>query len=114
MVTCDQRDRNLTEFKRYPCLIVEILSPTTEAFDRGDKFADYRQLETLQEYVLINSARFSVECFRRNAEGLWVLHPYSQGEEIHLNSVNFCCSTVNLYEDVLIGDNTLIEGDRKS
>ena len=102
MVTCDERDRNSSYFKRYPCLIVEVLSPTTEAFDRGNKFADYRQLETLQEYILIHPAQLSVECFRRNSEGLWVLHPYTDGE-VHLASVNFRCPIVDLYEDVVIG-----------
>ncbi|HEY9735093.1 MAG TPA: Uma2 family endonuclease [Trichocoleus sp.] len=51
MVTCDERDRTFDYFKRYPCLIVEVLSEATEAFDQGDKFADYRHLESLQEYV---------------------------------------------------------------
>ena len=101
MVTCDERDRTPDDFKRYPCLIVEVLSPKTQAFDRGDKFADYRTLETLQEYVLVNQERVSVECFRRNAEGLWVLYPYSTGDEIQLTSVDFSCPIAALYEDVL-------------
>ncbi|WP_431193322.1 Uma2 family endonuclease [Trichocoleus desertorum] len=54
IVTCDERDRSFSDFVRYPCLLVEVLSDTTEAFDRGDKFADYRQLESLQEYVLVS------------------------------------------------------------
>lgn len=41
MVTCEQRDRTADDFKRYPCLVVEVLSPTTETFNRGGKFADY-------------------------------------------------------------------------
>jgi Uma2 family endonuclease len=73
MVTCDQRDQETPAYKRFPCLIVEVLSNSTEAFDRGDKFADYQALESLQEYVLINTRRQRVECFRRNHEGLWVL-----------------------------------------
>ena len=101
MITCDERDRTPDDFKRYPCLIVEVLSPTTQAFDRGDKFADYRTLETLQEYVLVNQEKLSVECFRRNEEGRWVLYPYTEGEEIHLASVNFRCPIAALYEDVL-------------
>lgn len=101
MVTCDERDRTPDDFKRYPCLIVEVLSPTTQAFDRGDKFADYRTIETLQEYVLINQERVNVECFVRNSEGRWVLYPYSAGEEIQLMSVNFTCAIAALYEDVL-------------
>ncbi|MBW4576152.1 MAG: Uma2 family endonuclease [Aphanothece sp. CMT-3BRIN-NPC111] len=100
MVTCDERDRNPEDFKRYPCLIVEVLSPTTGAFDRGDKFADYRTLDTLQEYVLINQERVSVECFRRNEEGRWVLYPYGEGEEVYLASVDFRCAIAALYEDV--------------
>lgn len=43
--------------KRFPCLIVEVLSNSTEAFDQGDKSADYQTLESLQEYVLINTKR---------------------------------------------------------
>nr|WP_199296070.1 Uma2 family endonuclease [Trichocoleus sp. FACHB-591] len=47
IVTCDERDRAFNNFVCYPCLIVEVLSDTTKAFDRVDKFADYRQLESL-------------------------------------------------------------------
>ena len=101
-VSCDERDKNADEdFIRYPRLIVEVLSPTTAAFDRGDKFADYRTSESLQEYVLINQERVSVECFRRNAEGLWVLYPYTQGQEVQFASVNFSCAIETLYEDAI-------------
>jgi Uma2 family endonuclease len=102
-VSCDERDSvSLNEdFISYPRLIVEVLSPTTAAFDRGDKFADYRTLETLEEYVLINQDRIQVECFRRNSERLWVLHPYTRGSEIHLATVDFRCEIEALYEDVV-------------
>ena len=112
MVTCDARDKNFTYFKRYPCLILKVLSPTTEAFDRGNKFADYRRLETLQEYVLINPETMSVECFRRNSEGFWVLYSYGEGEEVRLASVNFAVAIANLYEDVPLGDDSVSNGDR--
>ena len=105
MVTCDERDRAFPNHKKYPCLIVEVLSPKTEAFDRGDKFADYQQLQSLQEYVLISQKRQRVECFRRNAEGFWVLQTYNQGSEIHLASIDFRTSIDSLYEDVTFGDN---------
>jgi Uma2 family endonuclease len=48
-----------------PTLIVEVLSPTTEAYDRGDKFTSYRQLESQQEYVLIAQDRPHVEVYAR-------------------------------------------------
>ena len=89
-------------YKRFPCLIVEVLSNSTEAFDRGDKFADYQTLESLQEYVLINTKRQRVECFRRNEQGLWVLQSYtSEHQSFRLNSVDFEETMAALYEDVV-------------
>lgn len=107
MVTCDARDRAFQNHKKYPSLIVEVLSQKTEAFDRGDKFTDYQQLETLQEYVLISQKRQRIECFRRNAEGFWVLQTYNQGSEINLASIDFRTSIDTLYEDVIFGNNEL-------
>lgn len=103
MVTCDERDREFDYFKKYPCLIIEVLSESTEAFDRGKKFADYRHLESLQEYVLISPDRMNTECFRRNEEGFWVLYPDAEGEQVHLASVDFKCSMAEIYEDVILG-----------
>ena len=105
MVTCDERDKAFQSFKKYPSLIVEVLSKGTEGFDRGDKFADYQELETLQEYVLIGQKRQRVECFRRNAEGLWVLQSYTQDSEVYLASVDFRVSMDAIYEDVVFGGN---------
>lgn len=69
-VTCDPRDQESTNYKQFPKLIVEVLSDSAEAFDRGDKFAHYQALESLQEYVLINTRHQRVECFRRSESGL--------------------------------------------
>ncbi|MBF2008782.1 MAG: Uma2 family endonuclease [Chlorogloeopsis fritschii C42_A2020_084] len=102
MVTCDARDREFEYFKCHPKLIVEVLSDSTEAFDRGKKFADYRHLESLQEYVLISQDTMSVECFRRNEKGRWELYPYEKGEEVHLASVDFWCEIEAIYEDVVL------------
>lgn len=101
MVTCDPRDRESPLEKRFPCLIVEVLSDSTEAFDRGDKFADYQSLESLQEYVLISSKRPRVECFRRNAAGLWVLQFYTDPQTpFRLETLGFEDQVALLYEDV--------------
>jgi Uma2 family endonuclease len=102
MVTCDARDREFEYFKCHPKLIVEVLSDSTEAFDRGKKFADYRHLESLQEYVLISQDTMSVECFRHNEKGRWELYPYEKGEEVHLASVDFWCEIEAIYEDVVL------------
>jgi Uma2 family endonuclease len=56
-----------------PALIVEVLSPSTEAYDRGFKSAQYRTVESLQEYALVSQAEPRVEVFRRQPGGHWLL-----------------------------------------
>ena len=100
VVTCDERDKESIDLVEYPCLIVEVLSPSTEAFDRGKKFTRYRQSTTLQEYVLIASDEIGVECFRRNDQGLWVLHTYGEGDTLNLESVGISIPVEKLYRRV--------------
>jgi Uma2 family endonuclease len=99
-VTCDDRDRKAIKFLQYPCLIAEVLSPSTEGYDRGDKFKHYRRIATLKEYLLISAEQISVECFRLSDRGIWELYPYSEGDEIHLTSIDFHFPISLLYEDV--------------
>jgi Uma2 family endonuclease len=63
LISCDPRDKTASKFVCFPCLIAEILSPSTEAYDRVAKFAQYRRLESLREYVLISSEKISVDIF---------------------------------------------------
>lgn len=105
MVTCDPSDRLSAQSKRHPKLIVEVLSDSTEGFDRGDKFIDYQTFESLEEYVLINTRRKRVEIFRRAEGGLWVLQLYNESENtsetiVELKSVGLCVSLSELYADV--------------
>ena len=100
-VTCDPGDRDLSTYKHCPKLIVEVLSESTEAYDRGDKFFDYQKIETLEEYCLIATSQRRVDCFRRADSGLWVLQSYDQ-EDFELNSLTFCASLADLYDDVLL------------
>ncbi len=100
-VTCDERDTGSTEdFILYPSLVVEVLSPSTAAFDRGDKFADYQTSPSLQEYVLITQSEIKIECFRLNAEGNWVSQTYRQGDELELMSIDFRCPIAQVYQKV--------------
>ena len=100
VVTCDERDKKSLNLIEHPCLIVEVLSPSTEAFDRGKKFTNYRQLNTLKEYVLIQADEIGIECFRLNKEGLWVLHSYSKGDVLNLESVGLTIPVEKLYRKV--------------
>jgi Uma2 family endonuclease len=105
-VTCDARDRGARQYIRYPCLIAEVLSPSTEAWDRGGKFRQYRRIETLQEYVLIDPDRPGWECYRLNERGNWELVQSVGGEanldstEILLASLDYRFPLAQLYEDV--------------
>ena len=100
VVTCDARDTESIDLIQYPCLIVEVLSPSTEAFDRGKKFINYRKLETLKEYVLIQSDEIGIECFRLNQQGLWVLYSYTAGNMLNLESVGLTIPVEKLYRQV--------------
>ncbi|MBE9199736.1 MULTISPECIES: Uma2 family endonuclease [unclassified Nodularia (in: cyanobacteria)] len=99
VVTCDQRDRD-PQLIQFPCLIIEVLSPSTEAADRGKKFAKYRQSPTLQEYVLVQVAQPLVEVFRRNQQGQWVLSEYNLGDRLRLESVDVEIAIADLYRQV--------------
>ncbi|OCQ91385.1 hypothetical protein BCD64_25115 [Nostoc sp. MBR 210] len=99
VVTCDKRDDD-PQLIQFPCLIIEVLSPSTEAADRGKKFAAYRQSPTLQEYVLVQVAQPGVEVFRRNEQGKWVLSDYNLGDTLLLESVNVEIAIADLYRQV--------------
>lgn len=102
MVTCDERDRRAIRVIYYPCLIVEVLSPSTEAKDRGKKFQNYRRISTLKEYVLISSEQKVIECFRLNEKGVWELYTYLEEDEVEFKSVDFRCPIELVYEDVIL------------
>lgn len=101
LVTCDPRDQQTPLYKSFPCLVIEVLSPSTEAFDRGDKFIDYQSLESLEEYVLVNTRRQRLESFRRSASGLWVWQAYSPPEDsVEFKSIGWQGHISDIYEDV--------------
>lgn len=99
VVTCDARDRATPEYLSHPLLVVEVLSDSTAAFDRGNKFAAYRKLESLQEYVLVDLAARRIELFRRNAEGHWVLYEYNAGDTIEFASLSLRVPVALVLED---------------
>ncbi len=99
LVTCSAKDAARKDYKTEPKLIVEVLSPSTAAYDLGLKFAYYRTLSSLQEYVVIDPERYSVEVFRRHEAGQWVLHPFAEGDTVELTSVDLTLSMDEVYED---------------
>ena len=83
-----------------PTVIVEVLSESTEAYDRGEKFAHYRRLETLREYVLVAQDKIRVEHFRREGEE-WILSEVSGPDAtLHLASIDCHVAVAAIYEKV--------------
>jgi Uma2 family endonuclease len=84
-----------------PSLIVEVLSDSTEAYDRGDKFSLYRQIPSLQEYLLVSQHRVQVELYSRGGDGRWTLTDYSAPtDSVPLPSVGCTLSLAEVYDKV--------------
>jgi Uma2 family endonuclease len=100
-VVCDEREINNTDdFILYPVLIIEVLSKSTESFDRGDKFSDYQTCPTLKEYILIHQNQMKIECHRREDSGVWQEHIYEAGDEVEFTRVGFRGSIASIYRKV--------------
>ncbi|MFN4195024.1 MAG: Uma2 family endonuclease [Thermosynechococcus sp.] len=99
-VTCDDRDRQSPFFITYPCLIVEVLSPATEAYDRGKKFDLYRRNPNLVDYVLVSSEEMAIDIYQKNEVGDWLLRCYRAGDRVELRSIDLRVPIEQFYEDV--------------
>jgi Uma2 family endonuclease len=99
VVTCDARDQD-TQLVQYPCLIVEVLSPSTESVDRGTKFTYYRRFTALREYILIQPEQSIVEVFSRNQADKWELAEYGIDDVIQLESIGCAIAVKDLYDRV--------------
>jgi Uma2 family endonuclease len=99
VVTCEAQDQD-PQLVQHPCLIVEVLSPSTEAIDRGAKFTYYRRFPSLREYVLIQPEQAMVEVFTRNEAGKWVLSEYGLEDVIDLASIGCQIAVKDLYDRV--------------
>jgi len=83
-----------------PRVVFEVLSDSTEAFDRGDKFVGYREIAALTDYVLVSQRAARIEHFARQADGSWLLRTYEAGSTVVLGSVGISLSVDALYTDV--------------
>jgi Uma2 family endonuclease len=81
-----------------PTMLVEVLSPSTELFDRGERFADYRLFASLQHYVMVTVGRRRIEHYRRNADGTWTLTVASAGEALALPEFSGRLAVDDVYE----------------
>ncbi|MDP2433063.1 MAG: Uma2 family endonuclease [Pseudomonadota bacterium] len=100
LVTCHPDDLKADLAMSHPKVIIEVLSESTAAYDRGDKFALYRQLDSLQEYALIDPDSRRVEVFRRMDSGDWLLAASESSLGLILKSLDFRADLETVFEDV--------------
>lgn len=99
-VTCAQSDHQAERYMTQPRLIVEVLSESTEAYDRGEKFAKYRNFSSLTEYALIDPSKRKVDIFRKDDSEHWVLYDFDGDEPIVFASLELAIANAALYENV--------------
>jgi Uma2 family endonuclease len=98
-VTCDEPNDG-SQAKYNPYFIVEVLSPSTEAFDRGEKQLRYRQISSLQAYVLVTQHRKLIEVYRRLPDGTWRYETLEESGTLELPYINLPMTLEGIYEDV--------------
>ena len=102
MVSCHPEDLAAERVLHHPRVIVEVLSDSTAAYDRGGKFAAYRMLESLQEYVLIDPERRSLEIFRRLPSNDWLLATGDSARALVLSALDMEIGFDEVFEDVAV------------
>jgi Uma2 family endonuclease len=87
-----------------PAVIIEVLSPATEAYDRGGKFEHYRKLVSLAEYLLVSQEKPHIEQYVRQTDNRWLLSEASSLQDtVHLPSIDCSLSVADVYEKVEFG-----------
>ena len=99
-VTCDERDEDADQFVSYPCLIIEVLSPSTEAYNRGKKFKLYQSSTSLIDYILVSTEEIEIEVFRKNDREKWEVTNYVAGDEVELESINLTFPIEQIYRNI--------------
>jgi Uma2 family endonuclease len=87
-----------------PNVIVEVLSPSTEAYDRGDKFAQYQALPSVMHYVLASQDKPRIEVFTRQDDGSWNLRNYGPGDRVALPAIECTIDVDQVYTNVFDTD----------
>jgi Uma2 family endonuclease len=101
-VTCDDRDKTTSQYFTYPCLIVEVLSDSTEAYDRGGKFRMYRNNPVLQDYLLVSSTKIEMDLYHKKDTGEWIIINYKEGDTIELKSINLSFPIEQVYRGLIL------------
>jgi Uma2 family endonuclease len=100
MVSCDPHDQHESQQLHSPVLIVEVLSPSTEAYDRGLKFNQYKKLPSLRHYLLVSQKTWLVEWYQLSEHGVWGHTAMAEAADaVVIPELNLHLTLVQLYED---------------
>jgi Uma2 family endonuclease len=100
-VTCDELDHQNNDYIQFPCVLFEVLSPSTEAKDRGQKLNWYRACPTIKEYVLVNTREPLVELYRREKDPMWSYLTFEEKDEVPLTSLNITLPVHMIYRNIV-------------
>ena len=100
VITCDSQDQDRF-FLNYPCLIIKVLSPSTETTDRRENLVNYQNLESLQEYVLVSQEAIKIEVYRQDHQKNWLLEILGKDDELRLDSIGLTLTMAEVYEEVI-------------
>lgn len=97
----DQQESRLSN----PSLLIEVLSESSESYDRGEKFWKYRSLDSFREYMLIDSRRYAVECWYKEDDKIWRMDSaFNRNESVYLHTLKVELSLEEIYRRVLFND----------
>ncbi|MGH2479016.1 MAG: Uma2 family endonuclease [Ktedonobacteraceae bacterium] len=99
VITCDPRDQGTGDLLKYPRVIFEVLSPSTERVDHTRKMRDYLALPTVEEYMLVDSRAYRVEMYRREGKK-WIYSVFEFVDELELASVDLHFPVTAVYAKV--------------
>ena len=103
ILTCDERD--LGELvKRFPCLLVEVLSKSTSEVDHTEKWLNYQRIPSLNMYVMIAQDRRFLEVYTRQTDGSWRYETLEDAGTLKFVCVNASMTLDDVYEDVIFAD----------
>ena len=99
-VTCDSRDRGTADLIQSPRLVVEVLSPSTQAYDRGRKLQYYLACPSIEEYLLVDARSMRIEIYRKE-QTKWIYDAFEADDEVELTSLGIRFPVAYAYEDVV-------------
>lgn len=97
VVSCGGNEEN-EYYLTHPKAIIEVLSPTTALTDKREKWFAYQEIESLQEYVMLEQDSEHAEVYRRRDDGLWSFIEFDGNEELELSSIGFKTPVAELYK----------------